>query len=441
MQKRGEDWDPTGVTSIFDLTPQDGKGRKAIDAGVLYTGVCGFGWRFASRVDTRKAPSSVFLDEDGKPIKSWAVALYFDPHFMRGAGFGTVISIETKVEHLIADKLTATPIQYHLPAAQSNSLVALGTFVYPSSAPNPTITFTVVFPSSLGLALPHPLESRLKMVLEESLTGKDLIDVKFYAFNRFNSGVATHPLPLFARVSLLQGFSDDLDNLLTGHGFSESSVVDLDLHTPMDSQFDGYGYESDSDFESDEEDSGAPSSSVPGADGTMKSPTKSLRAEKDSGSDPDVDSEKHLRRGRVVVLKDTAYRTWKALLYYLYTRQINFVPLRSENCLDLETKEPKCSAKSMYRLADKLGLDELKSSALQYIRTRLSEENILQEVFSSFTSMYPTVQTLEVEFLTSNFTPKATQGLKDMTREICEGQKPHCADTLFLILEKMGSGQ
>ncbi|KAJ7744157.1 hypothetical protein B0H16DRAFT_1560366 [Mycena metata] len=416
MEKRGEHWGPAGVASTFEIVLPEGDALNIIYAGAtLHTDVCGFGWRFASVIDIQRAPRPVLLGEDGNHIPSWTISLFFDPYFMRGAEFG-IISIGTKVEHLIPDKANAViPARYHLPNAGHN-LHALGVFVHPSSASTPNITFTVAFSPSLGLALPRSLarESQLKSVLKESLTGKDLLDMKFYAFSRFGSGVATHPLPLFAKVSLLTGFPEDLDNLLDGGGFSESSIVNLDIHTPEDSQFDGYGYDSDSDFESDEEqEPEALSSGGVSSDGEHKN----SRAK--SPPNNSIGVEKYLRRGRIVVLKDTAYRTWKALLYYLYTRQINFAPLRSENCLGLETEDPQCLAKSMYRLADKLGLEELKSSALQYIRSRLSEDNILQEVFSSFTSMYPTLQTLEIKFLTSNFTPKVTENLKQMTKEIC----------------------
>ena len=78
-----------------------------------------------------------------------------------------------------------------------------------------------------------------------------------------------------------------------------------------------------------------------------------------------------LRVGKVVHIKDTAHRTyalnvsklgrtkadgrarWEALVFYLYTSEISFASLRSNR----EGRRPdrKPSAKSMYRLADKVG--------------------------------------------------------------------------------------
>ncbi|KAJ7751885.1 hypothetical protein DFH07DRAFT_960711 [Mycena maculata] len=93
----------------------------------------------------------------------------------------------------------------------------------------------------------------------------------------------------------------------------------------------------------------------------------------------------------------------------------------------------------MYRLADKLGLEELQALALAFISSRLTENNILREVFSSFTAVYPVIQELEVSMLTANFSEKASEGLKEMTQKICEGEKPYCADVLLMLIQKMGA--
>jgi hypothetical protein len=67
------------------------------------------------------------------------------------------------------------------------------------------------FPATLGLTLPHRLEPQMEQALEETLEGNELVDVKFYAFSRRGLQCVTHPLPLFAKSALLQGFSDDFD--------------------------------------------------------------------------------------------------------------------------------------------------------------------------------------------------------------------------------------
>jgi hypothetical protein len=57
----------------------------------------------------------------------------------------------------------------------------------------------------------------------------------------------------------------------------------------------------------------------------------------------------------------------------------------------------------------------------------------------NYAHSYPVIQELEVGVLTSNFSDKASEGLKEMTQKICEGEKPYCAETLFKIISKMGS--
>ncbi|KAJ7083864.1 hypothetical protein C8R44DRAFT_862340 [Mycena epipterygia] len=447
MEKQSETWDTSSFASVFRISLEDRSSSSTTinhpvkaNAGVQYTAICGFGWRFAFRIDTQAASS--FLNN---PIKSFAILFSFDPHLIASARYGE-ISIDTRAENLVPNQPNAPPVKYSLPGRGSDwDRRELGSYIYPSNGPAPVVTFTVVFPSGLGLMLrpSRSLEYQAERMFEESLAGKDLIDIKFYTFSRFTSGHATHPLALFARESLLQGFSDDLDNLLAGQGFSESAIVNLDLHSPEEAEFNEYGYDSDSDLDSDreEEEGEGEDSKSPGIVNSHS--LKKLAPRSSSPSDAAesmTNIEKYLRRGRIIVLKDTAHKTWKALLYYLYTKRIKFSPLRSEGSKNFDAEGPICSAKSMYRLADKLGLDELKSSALEYIRSRLSEDNILHEVFSSFTSMYPTIQTLEVDYLTSRFSKKVSDGLDEMAKKICEGQKPHCAVTLAMIIRrKMGS--
>ncbi|KAJ7649414.1 hypothetical protein DFH06DRAFT_1208174 [Mycena polygramma] len=426
MEKHTEEWAPTGVTSIFQLSlqPSTGSAQRptSVGAGVQYTAICGFGWRFAFQVDQQSAVEergeshfhtapAVVVDDAGNMIESFQLQLFFDPHLIRSAAYGA-ITLTTQLENLISVVQPPPPVCMHW-----------GTYVYASSAPTPTISITVTLPASLGLTLPQSLQPQMEQALEETLSGKELVDSKFYAFSRRGTECVTHPLALFAKSALLRGFSDDLDAMLIGHGFSEATIVDLDLHQPDELAFRDYGYESDSDLDSEGEDDAMAGVATGSTDGETKSA---------------LVSGKGARVGRVFVLRDTAFKTWKALLYYLYTRRVNFRPLKSEGPKETTVSGPACSPKSMYRLADKLGLEELQALALASISSRLSESNILEEVFSSFTSVYPVIQELEVGVLTSNFSDKAAEGLKDMTQKICDGEKPYCAETLFKIIQKMG---
>ncbi|KAK7064976.1 hypothetical protein R3P38DRAFT_2827338 [Favolaschia claudopus] len=439
MEKVTEIWTPTGVKSTLKLSmePSTGQTLRPTHVGVpglQHTGICGFGWRFASIVTAQSAATVV--DDAGNNVESFQVQLHFDAHLIRSASYGT-LTLTVEVDNLISSN--PTPPSFRLDLPRNGGAQLLASYVYASTAPQPLLSITVTFPTSLGLSLPHPLESRMETVLEETLSGQELVDIKFYAFSRRGTECVTHPLPLFARRDLLRGFSDDLDALLTQQGFAESSVVDLDSYESKEPSFDDFGYDSDSDLDSEE----------PEAEEDARMPAIEPTPQEEEGNAAAQDAKLQVvpasgplvrqgaRMGRVFVLKDTAYRTWKALLYYLYTRRINFRPLKSEGLQEETCIGPVCSPKSMYRLADKLGLEELRGLALESISSRLSEHNILQEVFSSFTSTYPVIQELEVRFLTSNFSEKASEGLKEMTEKICQGEKPYCAETLFKILHEL----
>lgn len=103
----------------------------------------------------------------------------------------------------------------------------------------------------------------------------------------------------------------------------------------------------------------------------------------------------------------SSYPTFKALLYYLYTDSIFFTPLSSTYHVAKEAAQLQarsfpfptrrsyllaatgynpsmmgksapspCSAKAIYRLADKLGLIELKKRAYDHIIRSLTVENV-----------------------------------------------------------------
>ncbi|KAJ7261628.1 hypothetical protein C8J57DRAFT_1134393 [Mycena rebaudengoi] len=134
--------------------------------------------------------------------------------------------------------------------------------------------------------------------------------------------------------------------------------------------------------------------------------------------------------GRVVIVKGHAFKTWNALLYYLYTNKIVF---RTPDSRDQSISQPpECSAKSMYKLADRFELNELKAVALQSLRSQFSADNIVREAFSTFTSLFPEIQDIEVEFLICHL-PNLALGINEMLRSVCDGAKPHCFDVLRKI--------
>lgn len=157
---------------------------------------------------------------------------------------------------------------------------------------------------------------------------------------------------------------------------------------------------------------------------------------------PKISQRSDSRRRHIVVVEDCVYSTFKALLYYLYTGTIDFAPLTSlfldnnasnvelsglpsdesihntaslaqEVCLAHKQRQlfnkkqalshieggGQCSAKSMYCLADKIGLPDLQLKAENHIVENLEVRNIAWEVFSRFTMRYEKICKLETDFL------------------------------------------
>lgn len=164
------------------------------------------------------------------------------------------------------------------------------------------------------------------------------------------------------------------------------------------------------------------------------------------------------RKRRKVVVPDSAYPTFKALLFFLYTDTVEFAPLTSSylpsnvagdaEADDVSTsgysalgaastsralmhnressgafadelqkahqkrkqaiesyvrrnpgRPTPCSAKAMYKLADKLQIPDLKKRAQEHIEMSLTVGNIVWEVFSGFNTQYPDIRKMETDFL------------------------------------------
>ncbi|KAJ6456226.1 hypothetical protein C8R47DRAFT_1165561, partial [Mycena vitilis] len=412
--------------------------------------VCGLGWHFSSSAD----PESGYLNHEGNILPAWRILVYCDPYLMRQASYGT-LSFSFDIQHLLVPQNTNHYSSLNPTYRDSQ----IGTFVYVlAGGPTmiPTIAITVKLPTDTVLSLPASLTPKMEQLLAGTMDGKEAVDVKFCVFTGKRAGYATDPRAIFAKSTIMERHSEELDLLISGGAFSESLLVDLDC--PIDQDFlslDEYGYPDDSDLDSDDEEM------EEGCDTRTRSRACSpnfrevvqtpLPESGDSDSDktrsdvgPSPISIKipvpapHIptgprRMGRVVPLKGTAFKTWRALIYYLYTGKLSFssVPrlLGSEDT-------PQCSAKSMYRLADKASprsLHELKAVSLSSINANLSSQIIVQQVFSKFTSVYPEIQDIEVRFLLDNF--EAVWGEIDgILEQISKGERPYCADVVRKIV-------
>lgn len=123
---------------------------------------------------------------------------------------------------------------------------------------------------------------------------------------------------------------------------------------------------------------------------------------------------------RHVLVKDAAFQTCSVA-------PGERPPLTSASSLD----EPRCSAKSMYRLACKVGLNGLRDQALAHIRSNLKDHNILNEISCSLVSSHP--QLLKMELDTLYFyiaTPPVVAKFPALMQRIANKELPHGVDIM-----------
>jgi len=179
-----------------------------------------------------------------------------------------------------------------------------------------------------------------------------------------------------------------------------------------------------------------------------------------------------------VIVKDVAYSTYRAVLYYIYTDSIHFAPLSSsfyatakapatslQSASDSQVnlggtggkagqasadtfsgqhmnsgtrtewikewalinpgRTPPCSPKAVYKLADKLGLRELKERAFEQITKSLTVENVPYEVFSTFSATFETVRKVEVKFFLDHWSQiRASDAMRNVWQQIRLGRHP-----------------
>ncbi|OCH92497.1 hypothetical protein OBBRIDRAFT_751320 [Obba rivulosa] len=324
-----------------------------------------------------------------------------------------------------------------------------------------------------------------QQLLKRTLYSQCPTDIKFWVFSRRTVSQddvirVDRPLHVFASSAIVKEVST-LNRLLEG-GFKEScSRVKLDSDFPERAKpyTEEYDYDSDSDLEDDFGDEDEPpainndyitpaslngqgreiapeidtygsswrQSSADGIDGSFALPPRGARNEAGSGNIAHLGAVQGSQNYCYqVIIKDASVHTWRALLFYLYTGEVKCLPLSSQPGdardeafkLSLSTPNcaPPCSAKSLYRLADKYDLPYLKMKALVALKDKLTTQNIITEVFSRFTSRYDEVRQMECTFLRKHYDSHDVQvALKGVFDKMSSGQLPYASDILKLILD------
>ncbi|OJT01841.1 hypothetical protein TRAPUB_7706 [Trametes pubescens] len=310
--------------------------------------------------------------------------------------------------------------------------------------------------------------------MRHSITTGTFEDVKFYLFSRRKrSGVVYAPRPLFANSALICKTSSHFDFVFSA-GFAESEVTDMNASFPPNrrSHTLDYDYNADSDLEDDDDhelDVGLGYTQQPtppeaplnppvvftdGVDTSSVGTTVVVSGQEQSGQEVRGDvqdtPEDHVvqtssregastsaqgRKGRVVIIEDIAYRTWEAFIYYAYFEQVSFAPLGSQKLPHLPPKTyeaPPCSPKSMYRLAEKYGIEKLKQLAADDLQTKMASHNIFVELFSSFAMTYTGVQDAELQYLRDHLAEEVVyRQIPTWLQALEDGWLPHGATAVF----------
>ncbi|KAI0790363.1 hypothetical protein C8Q75DRAFT_891279 [Abortiporus biennis] len=301
----------------------------------------------------------------------------------------------------------------------------------------------------------------LQAALAQAIATGTFSDTAYYLFTRRLNSSANHgkvgiPRAVYASSTVMQAAGQHFRGQLSA-GFSSTNEVLRET--------DEYGYESDSDLEDEEwEDelvtasSGLSSPSSKGKEKASELEAKLAEEgeEIDLGLQPIVSVERMVtpQLKHTVIITDVAADTWQAMINYIYTGKIYFAPLRSQGtesrlqAIERHTNDhpygpPLCSPKSIYRLADKVGLLSLQKLAEQDIKNKILNMSILEEVFSKFSSRYPDILKIEVErIFTHGLSPNDMLLLQQKIKSVALGELPHATNAMMGLLERLplGSG-
>ncbi|KAI6129044.1 hypothetical protein EV401DRAFT_1884950 [Pisolithus croceorrhizus] len=292
-------------------------------------------------------------------------------------------------------------------------------------------------------------EQLLLDILRASLTSGDLRDTVFYLYSRKSSEFVQSPRPVFAISGMLVAVVPYFKTLLSGN-FVEANITSNDNssfgHSLDDKlSLEEYGYECDSDLDDIEEDWNGDDyqhsqdcGDIRKCEIGLESIQSSLKASADGfGTSVSTAPCKLGTSLRKVYVKDVAFRTWKALIFHIYTGRISFGPLRSQASTGaslrsgLADHSPLCSPKSMYRVADKYDLRGLKALARANIQSKITAQNVVPELFSSFASRYPDIRNYLVKFyVTHHDHPDVITAVPVWIAKVVRGELPHAEEAL-----------
>ncbi|KZT08413.1 uncharacterized protein LAESUDRAFT_723932 [Laetiporus sulphureus 93-53] len=303
-----------------------------------------------------------------------------------------------------------------------------------------------------------PTEQVLFAVLRSGISVGVLFDTQLRAFSRrTDAGQVDTLRAVFANSTALKNASEYFSRLLsTEWADIESSDSEVE-----------YDYESDSDLEDTDDGEDVNDYVFDELPFAMRSALAAddEKSESTKSADEDVDDAFTLSKLDATLMTSStaevscniaqitrtlpavAHKTLEAFVYYTMTGKIEFAPLKSQppsvrrEKAQAERKPfdpPLCSPKSMYRFAHMCEMDQLKNLALKDIESKLSVDNILEELFSRLTCRYLELQKLEVSYLLKNLSANLMSFIPGWIAKVASGELgPMGGDVLAILFEKL----
>ncbi|KAL1756402.1 hypothetical protein FB107DRAFT_273910 [Schizophyllum commune] len=448
---------------------------------------CGFGWRFAH----------VSYENRSESRSKYSLKVALDPYLIADAPLGNV-KVIARSTHTATELGSIVVGEVLLPHSQAlfkvlddadqrleTRMTIIGKFSYKEleQLQQAVITITVSFESP-HIHLPVETQKRsppsvksVRKALCDAISGTEINDVEFVLPVWKNGSQIAGYDAVYGNREVLRGVSTYLDTLLFDDHFSEGTTcrfgdfnaipdTPLELDYADDSDIDEYAQDDDEEEDEDErlEDTGegveehdvsdeggavdapaATNDEETAAERVREQEVLTIEAEGDASStlrEDSPDGHESLneegsgwQRGRVIHLDGFGYRTWKALLVYLYTGELDFCQLRSlYTAEDYPALPHACSSKSMYRIAHMLEMQDLQALCLDDLESQLCAANIVEEAFSVFTSRYPKVREIEIAVLKKHYKECADER-KAMMRRVAKGEVPHCEEVLNAMMD------
>ncbi|KAH7908740.1 hypothetical protein BJ138DRAFT_1156975 [Hygrophoropsis aurantiaca] len=438
MEKVKESWDRNSVTTVFRIPRKNGHPEVKNDG--VFTDDCGLGWNFCLTGYRNGFSNPEILASFNFTPAKWL------------ASYGTSISLLTALlEDIDGDMRQINHSQVTIPTRceermhswytrdmASYSYISFKVFLdtgvdvdgimNKSNPPKPPI------PPSPSPSLPPAIQA----VFQRGLFTGLYFDTKLFAHS---SCANSRPMePIYTHSIILDAVQPGLLRLCSKPSTQDlnGAVSDTDKNPRQECDVSIAEYDSDSDYDETE----VQNELDVGADALVEEITP-YSSSPNAREPPPAYHPTH-NAERTVRIHGVALKTLKALVYHCYASEIHFRRLKSSPGSTDQSLLPSCiycSPKSMYRLADKIGADELKKLSLESIRTSLSKHNVLDELFSHFTSRYPEVLNMELDLLLENIRePEVVQALPGKMKAVVSGAFPHSDEILtktYIMMQRV----